>query len=91
MLHWLTRFMWTPLARRTPPYGAPCIVTWERANGAGSRMATWHNTRKFNGKDFGPGFVCWYTGTPLTDKITYWMPPLALPQTPSTPVQSNES
>ena len=50
--------------------GNPWLVLW---GGAGlntpPRPAVWRTIREFQNDDFGQGWVCYYTGTPLTDKI----------------------
>ncbi len=77
----LTRFMWRRIDTLTVFESmGPVILTWAQASGRVEfRVGVWHTARKFNGEEFGPGFTCYWSGAPLTDKMTYWAPCLLVP------------
>ena len=55
--------------------GTAWLVTWEGSKGAATcRPAVWRDGRHFQNDDFGPGWVCYFTGIPLTDKISHVLP-----------------
>lgn len=67
----LTLF-WKRLPRDFHPKG-PVMVTWLKASGAVRfRVAAYYADRIYQDKSYGPGFVCWWSGTPLTDTITHY-------------------
>jgi hypothetical protein len=76
---------WQPIA--TAPRDVAVFVTWPGTTSrAVGRTAIWSNLRRrtcIRGKfeDLGPGWVCYYTGLALSDRIDHWMP---LPDPPKT-------
>lgn len=84
LAHWMTRFMWREIDDPSAFRDAPVLLTWKGATGsARHRLGVYRDARTFEGEDCGSGFVCWWSGRPLTDAMTHWAPP---PLTPNTKI-----
>lgn len=81
LAHWMTRRMWRKIDDPSALRNGPVLLTWAGANGpAQHRLGVYRHERNFQGKEFGNGFVCWWSGTPLTNKMTHWAPPPLKPK-----------
>lgn len=83
LAHWMTRCMWRKIEDPSKLCDGPVLLTWQDAEGpTRHRLGVYSKERKFDGKEYGSGFVCWWTGKPLTDTMTHWAPPPLIPMSP---------
>lgn len=77
----MTWMHWIPV-QEAHKNGEAWLVSWAGGKGpATARPAVWREKRTWQNDDFGPGWVCYFTGTPLTDKISHVLP---MPPRPTT-------
>ena len=80
LAHWMTQCMWRKIDDPRKLCDGPVLLTWKGATGpARHRMGLYRSECRYEGKDYGEGFVCWWSGKPLTDKMTHWAPPPLTP------------
>ena len=64
-----------PVVGGQEPEG-PVFVTWDKTTSKAKwRVAVYQKGRRlFGDDDYDLGWLCYWTGTPLTDRINYWLP-----------------
>jgi hypothetical protein len=67
---------WVPVGERLPDNMEPVLVNWGTEM---CRVGTWRKERWWQEREYGKGFVCWFTATPLQDGAVHWMPLPAAP------------